>query len=50
MAKIVFRVVLFSKRRKCTVCGRERRFGCEQVGIICFSCIRRLFGLQVRLG
>ncbi len=50
MAKVVIRVVLFSKDRKCTICGRERRFGCEQVGFVCPACLRRLFALQVRFG
>ena len=33
MAKIVFRVVPFSKRRKRIIYGRERRFGCDQVAL-----------------
>ena len=46
MAKIVFRVVLFSKRHKCTICGRERRFGCEQTAAS--DRIRRLSQTQTR--
>ncbi len=34
MAKVVFRVVLFAKPRKCTVCRHERRLRVEQVGFI----------------
>lgn len=47
MAKIVFRVVLFPKRRVCSVCHQKRRFGFEQIGFVCFSCLRRLFALQI---
>ena len=50
MAKIVFRVVLSPKLRKCTLSGQKRRFGREQVGFICFSCLRRVFAFQVRVG
>ncbi len=46
MARIVFRGVLFRNRRKCVVCEELRRFGCEQVGFVCLSYLRRVFSPQ----
>ncbi len=50
MAKIVFRLVLFAKPRKCTVCRHDRRLEAEQVGFIYLACLRRVFSLQVHVG